>query len=786
VNAKRRTFSLLATLALASCSADSVGVSGPPPAASTSAPSRPKGPGEPRQPVLLTHPLDETHLVTLARNTRPEAQSRYDRGPVPSGSPIDHLQLVLKRSPSGEAALRTFIDALHDLNSPQYHRWLTPEAFGSAFGVAAEDLSTVSRWLRSHGFRVDGTPAGRMFVEFSGTVGQVREAFHTEIHSLEVGGVRHIANMSDPSIPAELTPVVAGVHALHDFMPRPAHHEVGPVRRHAASGEWSLLAQPDFTISGSSTSYAVAPPDFATIYDLGPLFSAGFRGAGQTVAVIENTNLLQASDVASFRSAFGLSGYAGTFRQVQPTGSATCINPGVTANEAEAALDAEWAGASAPDAAIELASCADTTTVFGGLIAVQNLINGASVPQILSVSYSSCEVDDAADQSWVNAFQQAAVEGVSVFVAAGDAGAAACDSAASHFATGGIAVNAIASTPYDVAVGGTDFMDLYDSGSGGPARSTYWRTTNGAAFSSARSYVPEIPWNDSCAGTLLSSFEGFAEPYGSAGFCASTSGASFLTVNAGGGGASTFSAQPAWQTGVPGLPTPSGGMRVLPDVALFSGDGVWGHFYVYCMSDPAQHGVACDYTNTSDSLALAAGGTSFASPAFAGIQALVNQKTGSSQGNPNYTYYRLAAAQSRSGGASCNSDLGAPKSPVLPASGCVFNDVTAGDIDVPCEGTNDCYGSATSDAQTIYGALSTSSTSFSPAYPAGAGWDFATGLGTVNANNLVNAFASNATPVPATGSGGALLLAIVLLGVALGGLVAPAPLRSERSRALDE
>jgi hypothetical protein len=209
-------------------------------------------------------------------------------------------------------------------------------------------------------------------------------------------------------------------------------------------------------------------------------------------------------------------------------------------------------------------------------------------------------------------------------------------------------------------------------------------------------------------------------------------------------------------------------MRVLPDVALFSGDGVWGHFYVYCMSDPAQNGVACNYTNPSDTLALAAGGTSFASPAFSGIQALVNQKTGSSQGNPNYTYYRLAAAQSRNGGAaSCNSDRGAPKSPVPPASNCVFYDVTAGDIDVPCEGANDCHGFATSDAQAIYGALSTSSTSFAPAYPAGAGWDFATGLGTVNANNLVNGFASNATPAPAMGSWGPVLLAVVLLGVGL-------------------
>jgi subtilase family serine protease len=612
-----------------------------------------------------------------------------------------------------------------------------------------------------------------MFVEFSGTAAQVREAFHTEVHALDVGGVRHIANMSDPAIPAGLTPVIAGVHALHDFMPRPAHHDIGAVRRLAATGEWRLLDPPAFTaaftvVSGSSTSYAVAPADLATIYDLGPLFSAGYRGAGQTLAVVENTNILHASDVASFRSAFGLSGYAGTFRQVQPAGGATCANPGVTANEAEAALDAEWAGASAPDAAIELASCADTTTVFGGLIAIQNLIGGASIPQILSVSYASCESGGAADQSWVNAFQQATAEGVSVFVAAGDAGAATCDPVNAKFATQGISVNAIASTPYDVAVGGTDFMDLYDWASGGPAQSTYWNAANGAVFSSARSYLPEIPWNDSCAGMLLYGLQGFSHAYGSTGFCSSTSGSSSLTINAGGGGPSAFSTQPSWQSGVPGLPTATGGMRYLPDLALFAGDGVWGHFYVYCMSDAAQNGVACDYTNTSDTVALGAGGTSFAAPALAGIQALANQKAASSQGNPNYTYYRLAAAQSADGGsASCNSDLGAPKAPVPPATGCVFHDVTAGDTDVPCEGTASCFGAATSGGQTIYGALSTSSTSFAPAYRAAPGWDPATGLGTVNANNLVNAFVPTATPVPAAGGAGVILLALALLGAGI-------------------
>ena len=221
-----------------------------------------------------------------------------------------------------------------------------------------------------------------MFIEFTGTAGQVSRAFHTEIHALNVGGVSHIGNMSDPSIPAALAPVVVGVHALHDFMPHPLHRDLGSVKRDNSTGRWTRPAQPGFTINDgtSSTFYAVAPADFATIYNLNPLFTEGYRGAGQTVVVIEDTNIKNASDVTTFRSAFGLSGYAGTFSQVNPTGKTTCKNPGENGAEGEAALDAEWAGASAPDAAIELASCADTRTVFGGLIAIENLINGTNVP----------------------------------------------------------------------------------------------------------------------------------------------------------------------------------------------------------------------------------------------------------------------------------------------------------------------------------------------------------------------------------------------------------------------
>jgi subtilase family serine protease len=711
------------------------GCSSAPDGSSNSAPSAAK-------PLpLVVSSVDESRLVTLAGNTHPKAKAKYDLGLLDEAFPIEHMQLVLKRSPDQEARLQSLIDQLHDRSSPQYHQWLTATDFGDRFGVASEDVAAVSSWLSSHGFTVDSVPTSRMYVEFSGTAGQVKEAFHTEVHSLEVGGVRHIANMSDPAIPAALAPVVAGIHALHDFMPHPLHRDLGAVQRSHATGTWSF-ANPAFTVNdgSSGTFYAVAPADFATIYNLNPLFSEGYRGAGQTIVVIEDTNIKNASDVTSFRSAFGLSGYKGTFTQVSPTGKTTCKSPGVNGAEGEAALDAEWAGASAPDAAIELASCADTSTVFGGLIAVQNLINGTNPPKIMSISYGECESENGAtaNASYVSTYEQAASEGVSVFVSSGDEGAASCN-ADQDYATDGITVSGFASTPYNVAVGGTDFMDDYDAKEGGPALSKYWNASNGSTYASALSYIPEIPWNDSCASKLIYTASGYSQAYGSSGFCNSSTGkADYLTTGAGSGGPSAYSAQPSWQTGVVGLPTSSGGKRYLPDVSLFAANGVWSHFYVYCMSDSAEGGVACNYTNTTDILDLAAGGTSFASPALAGIQALVNQKTGEAQGNPNVTYYKLAAAEyGASGSTSCNSDQGTPKSPTAPSSSCIFNDVTAGDIDLPCTGTTNCYGYTRSGRTTEYGALSTSSSSFSSAYPATTGWDYATGLGTVNAYNLV-------------------------------------------------
>src|SRR5229473_2410343 len=477
----------------------------------------------------ITQGISEMNRVALQGNIRPEARLANDRGPVASNFVMDHMLLQLKRSPEQEAALQQFIDELHTKDSPNFHHWLTAQEFGERFGLAKSDLDTVTAWLESHGLRVNVVYPSGMLIDFSGTAAQVRKAFQTEIHYLDVKGEKHVGNISDPRIPAALTPVVAGIVSLHDFRPHAMHKMRQP------------RSQFTFPDSLGGTNYAVVPADLAKIYNLNPLFSAGISGQGQTIVLIEDTDVFSSSDWTTFRSTFGLSGYtSASFTQVHPrppTGPNNCGAPGTFApNSAEAILDAEWASASAPSAAIEMAACADTSVTFGGLIAIQNLINASTTsPSIMSISYGQCETVNgaAANASYNSAYQQAVAEGVSVFVAAGDSGAAGCDNSAAE-ATHGIGVNAFASTPNNVAVGGTDFSDTYSG-----TNATYWNSSNTTAFGSAMSYLPEIPWNDSCAGALLSTYGGFSPTYAPPSLCNDPSlGSVVLSTVAGGGGPS--------------------------------------------------------------------------------------------------------------------------------------------------------------------------------------------------------------------------------------------------------
>ena len=671
---------------------------------------------------LIHDRVDDTKLVTLGGNTRPEVSTGNDMGEVSDSLVLDHMMFQLKRSPQQEKEVEEFTASLQNPASPNFHKWLTAAEFGQKFGIADSDIQTITDWLQAHGFTVNSVYASRMMIDFSGNAGQVRNAFHTSIHNLEVDGVHHIANVSDPRIPEALAPAVAGVVSMHDFKP----HKMSRLRPNRSGAQYT------YTYNGQIYE-ALVPADLATIYDFNPLFAKGITGKGQTIVVLEDTNLYKTSDWTTFRSTFGLSQYStGSLNTVQPGG---CPSPGVNSDDEEAILDAEWSSAAAPGATIEVAACADTAVTFGVFTAAQNVINSSPAPSIISISYGECEAFNGASANAAlnSLFQQAVSEGTSVFVSAGDAGAASCDSNQSS-ATHGIGVSGFASTPYNVAVGGTDFSDVY-SGTVG----TYWNlSANTATYGSALSYIPEIPWNDSCAGTLLASSLGYSTTYGANGFCGSSTAKSdgFLSTGGGSGGPSGCAtgvpsvqavvsgscqgfAKPSWQKGLSGIP--NDGVRDIPDVSMFASDGAaWGRYSVICYSDTNNGGAPCRGAPLNWA---GVGGTSLSAPVMAGIQALVDQSTGSTQGNPNVAYYDMAVK--------------------VPSA---FHSITLGDNDVNCGGTQNCFGySGTVDygrggrifGTTFGGVLSTSTSAFKPAYAAGGSWNFATGIGSVDAYNLV-------------------------------------------------
>ena len=470
-------------------------------------------------------------------------------------------------------------------------------------------------------------------------------------------------------------------------------------------------------------------------YNFNPVFSGGNTGQGQTIYLIEETDLFGGtsgstnSDWATFRSTFGLSGFTGaSLNTLHPGG---CAAPGVNGASGEAILDAEYSSAAAPSAALVIASCGNVLT------AIQNVVNLTSPPPIMSVSYGFCESGNGAanNQAFHTAYQTGVAGGMSIFVSTGDGGADTCDDHdTAQFSTFGIGANGFGSTPYNVAVGGTDFSDSFSG-----TNSTYWNSANTATFGSAKSYVPEIPWNNSCGSQLIATHLGFSTTYGSSGLCNSSTASSdgLLNIAAGSGAPSSCATgsggscagwpKPSWQSGF--LGNPADGVRDLPDVSLFSASGIWGHAYIFCYSDPTPNfgGAPCTGSPIHWSIA---GGTSFATPIWAGIQALINQKAGAKQGLPTPRLYALAANEyGVSGSSTCNASNGNTVGGL-----CVFYDVTLGDEDVPCHGgTPNCF-----DPSGTIGVLSTSTGSYAPAFKAQTGWDFATGIGTVNVANLVN------------------------------------------------
>ena len=721
------------------------------------------------QPSRITQAIDESKLSVLRGNTHPFARPEFDRGPAPANLPMERMILVLKSSPEQGAQLDQLLAEQQDRSSANYHKWLTPEEFGAQFGASDADIQQVTAWLQSHGFTIDNVAKGHNVLEFSGSAAQVQAAFRTAMHRYDINGAQHWANANDPAIPVALTPAVAGIASLNNFPRHAAHRYTGTFTRDKATGKLKrAAANPEFTYgagcqgTAGSNCYSVAPYDFATIYNVLPLWNANITGSGQTIAIVSDSDI-NVADFNNFRSLFGLP--AGTLNVIHNgtdpgiLGGPNCTNPN-GCNESEADVDTEWSGAVAPGATIDLVVSPSSNTTFGGDLSAEYIIDNKTAP-IIGYSFGLCELElgtagnllygggtfqDGVSGEW----KQADAEGITVVVSTGDVGSTGCENptaSSDEPALLGLAVSGIASTPYNVAVGGTDFNDAGGT-SGTPDPTTYWNTTNASTTQqSAKGYIPEIAYNDSCVNISLDlSFDPSATQNAETNcntFFATTSNLGFLVLTFGGGGGvsacttpsgttpSTCSggyAKPVWQTGTG---VPADGKRDLPDVSFFAGDGTFQNFYVYCEQDinsPTTSPGACSLAASASGTSVAfpdiqgIGGTSVSAEAFVGLMALVNQKVGTPVGLPNPTLYSLASLSS----ANCQS------SGTL-NSACIFYQVTSGNIAMPCaKGSPNCTVTSGSDTVGVVEANG------SPAYTASAGYNLATGLGSINAYNLVN------------------------------------------------
>ena len=620
-----------------------------------------------------------SEVSPLQGSVHPLAQAQFDAGRMPADTKLSGISIVFNRTAAQQADLEALIAAQQNPASPLYHQWLTPDQFGKRFGMAQADLDKVQTWLQQQGFSIDSVARSRNLIRFSGNVRQVENAFSTQMHYYKVNGEQHFAPSAELNVPAAVAPAILGIRNLDSFRPKP-QVIVNKTPR----------PRPGFTSSVSNNVF-FAPGDIQTVYDIGPLTTSSINGAGQSIAIV-GQSAVALSDIQSFQSAAGLTVKVPTLVLMPGTGDSTTF----TGDESESDLDLEWAGAMAPGADIFFVYVGNgpNSSAFDSIqYAIDNKIGN-----IISVSYGSCE-PLLGGFSLEASLQQAATQGQTVIAASGDSGSTACF--VSTTTTNPtlaqqeqVAVNYPASSPYVTGMGGTEITQAND------AVGTYWGpATNSTTdnISSALKYIPEVAWNDDQANCGVAN-------------CLSASG----------GGASTLFTKPTWQTGVAGIPAAN--HRYVPDISLYSSPNLPG--YLYCTSDtsgwspatatsPAQQ-ASCNsgFRDSATGDLTIAGGTSFATPIFAGMLALINQKQNyvSGQGLINLNLYTLAANSATYASA--------------------FHDITSGN--------NNCLG-GTADC-------SSSTNGFS----AGTGYDEVTGLGSIDLNNLATAWAPNTSTLVGT------------------------------------
>lgn len=566
------------------------------------------------QSARLQKPIATDDRIVLPGSRARLTSDAKDLGPLDAGQIVPGITLVFNRSPVQEAALEQLLRDQQDVTSPGYHQWLTPESFGTRFGMAESDLLAVQSWLRSAGFTISHVTRSRDRVTFSGTAEQVRRAFGTELHHYQIGRELHVAPASEITLPTALAPVTAAILHLADFRPAPQAASLSP------SGLQPAVLQPTprYTTLSTQTHY-LAPADLAVEYDFQSLTSAFKIGYGQSIAVVGQSFVDTSANgpVQSFSRAMLLQS-GGVSAVLVPGTGVQGVSPG---DELESELDLEYASGTAQGARVFLVyvGVQQNYNVFDSLaFAIQE-----NISPIISISYGVCEAAlSSSELAQANALlAQAAAQGQTVVAASGDQGSTACVTLPSSLGLTtaqlqAAAVSFPASSPYVTAVGGTQMAP----GTYSPGASTFWKSaTSFDQVASLLAHVPEIVWNEGSVTT---------------------------GILAGGGGVSTVFPRPAWQTGVPGLP--AGTSRLLPDIALQASLASPG--FLFCSVDPLAELAfkapdACLASSVGSGTTYpVTGGTSISAPVFAGMLAILNQtQNATGQGNINPTLYSLAA-----------------------------------------------------------------------------------------------------------------------------------------------
>jgi pseudomonalisin len=560
---------------------------------------------------LVSAAVNPADRVPLPGHHPAWASPQNDVGAVPAALPIERLTLVLARPPQIEQAYAKFLKDQQDPASSDYHQWLTPAQIGKRFGVSAHDLHALTGWLQSQNLRVDAIANSRQRITFSGPASAVGTAFGAEMHYFMVNGEKRISINAEPQIPAALAAVIKSVSGLYTIKFYPQHgSQTEQAPSHNVGSNWRAVPDASFNCGSGTCTYIIFPADFATIYNLNNVTS-GITGTGQTIAIVGRSGVCTA-DITNFATQAAVTANIPT-TIVPPLGTtppapACSTTQTASGDQSEATLDVTRSGSVAQGAALDLVVSVETGGQDGIAIAATYVVDTppTPAPKIMTISFGLCEGEAGASGVgfWDSLFQEAAGEGISVFVSSGDSAAAGCDTAfTTPPATQSLSPNAICASSYATCVGGTEFADAGDP-------TEYWRGSNGAGFESALSYIPEGAWNEP--------LNGQGQP----------------VVAGTGGGVSGFIPTPSYQTGT-GVPTARAG-RYTPDVAFSASDhdGYFG-----CL---VAGGGSCVVSNGSFGFEIFSG-TSAAAPDMAGITALLNQKIGSAQGLLNPTLYTLAA-----------------------------------------------------------------------------------------------------------------------------------------------